>query len=87
MTERLTLAYPEMTAVSDSLLTRAGERVTGHEFHRTHVDPVAGSAPAWSGEGHTVGFTSASLHAAYLHVHWAGHPQLAQRFVDAVHRA
>ncbi|ANH40246.1 Cobyrinic acid A,C-diamide synthase [Nocardioides dokdonensis FR1436] len=86
MTERLTLAYPEVTAVSDSLLTRAGERVTGHEFHRTQVEPVAGPAPAWSGEGHTVGFTSASLHAAYLHVHWAGHPQLAQRFVDAVHR-
>lgn len=86
MTERLTLAYPEMTAASDSLLTRAGERVTGHEFHRTHVEPAAGPAPAWSGEGHTVGFTSPSLHAAYLHVHWAGHPHLAQRFVDAVHR-
>jgi len=87
MTPRLTMRYPVATAVGDSLLTRRGEQVTGHEFHRTHVEPAAGPAPAWSGEGHTVGFTSASLHAAYLHVHWAGHPQLAQRFVDAVHRA
>jgi cobyrinic acid a,c-diamide synthase len=27
------------------------------------------------------------MHASYLHVHWAGHPQLAQRFADAVHAA
>jgi cobyrinic acid a,c-diamide synthase len=25
------------------------------------------------------------VHASYLHLHWAGHPQLAQRFADAVH--
>lgn len=29
---------------------------------------------------------SPTLHASYLHVHWAGHPHLAQRFADAVHR-
>ena len=26
-----------------------------------------------------------TLHASYLHVHWAGYPELAQRFADAVH--
>lgn len=72
MAERLTLRYPVLTAEADSLLLRAGEQVTGHEFHRTQVSPDRD-------------FTSPTLHASYLHVHWAGHPQLAQRFADAVH--
>ena len=84
MTERLTLRYPTMTATADSLLTRAGEAVTGHEFHRTSVTPVAGASPAWTVDGEGVGFASPTLHASYLHTHWAGHPQLARRFADAV---
>jgi cobyrinic acid a,c-diamide synthase len=85
MSERLTLRYPEATAVADTLLTRAGEVVTGHEFHRTTVSPVAGATPAWRVEGTEVGFASATLHASYLHTHWAGHPHLARRFAEAVH--
>lgn len=87
MTGRLTLRYPEATAACDSLLTRAGERVTGHEFHRTQTVPAAGARPAWEIDGSQSGFTTATLHASYLHVHWAGHPKLAQRFADAAHAA
>lgn len=76
MTERLTLRYPTMTATTDSLLTRAGETITGHEFHRTTVTPA----------GEDLGHLGPTLYASYLHTHWAGHPQLAQRFADAVHR-
>lgn len=85
MSERLTLRYPVAEAVTDSLLTRAGERVTGHEFHRTQVGPPAGATAAWSIDGDTVGFASDTLHASYLHTHWAGHPRLAARFAAAVH--
>jgi cobyrinic acid a,c-diamide synthase len=87
MSPHLTLRYPCAIAESDSVITVVGESVTGHEFHRTDVRPAAGSAPAWSINGVPVGFSSATLHASYLHVHWAGHPQLAQRFADAVHNA
>ncbi|WP_221209083.1 cobyrinate a,c-diamide synthase [Nocardioides albus] len=167
MSERLTLRYPVATAPSDSLLTRAGEQVTGHEFHRTTTSPPAGPQPAWlietsppspeasrtsaetsppspetsrtsaetsvvaaemavlddesrvsrstsagsvptsansadatdasadgtdaSADGSDVsalvGFASETLHASYLHVHWAGHPMLAARFAAAAHRA
>lgn len=86
MTTRLTLRYPEATGPGDSLLTRAGETVTGHEFHRTTVTPASAGAAAWRIDGEEVGFASASLHASYLHTHWAGHPQLAARFAEAVHR-
>jgi cobyrinic acid a,c-diamide synthase len=85
MTEQLTMRYPEATAVTDSLLTRAGERVTGHEFHRTTVTPAAGAAAAWTIDGQDVGFATETLHASYLHTHWAGHPRVAQRFARAVH--
>jgi cobyrinic acid a,c-diamide synthase len=85
MTSELTLAYPSATAPGDSLLTRSGEVVSGHEFHRTNVQPPAGSTPAWRVGDRSIGFVSPTLHASYLHVHWAGHPLLAQRFADAVH--
>jgi cobyrinic acid a,c-diamide synthase len=87
MSPRLTLRYPEATALGDSLLTRAGERVSGHEFHRTTIAPEAGDLPAWEVEGTATGFAGPTLHASYLHTHWAGHPTLAQRFADAVHAA
>ncbi|WP_051072829.1 cobyrinate a,c-diamide synthase [Nocardiopsis valliformis] len=87
MTERLTLRYPEAVSPGDTLLTRAGERVTGHEFHRTALTPGLGENPAWEVEGSPEGFASPTLHASYLHVHWAGHPRLASRFAEAVHDA
>lgn len=86
MTDRLTLRYPEADAPADTLLTRAGERVTGHEFHRTAITPGAGPTPAWTIDDHPAGFASETLHASYLHTHWAGHPQLAARFAEAVRR-
>jgi cobyrinic acid a,c-diamide synthase len=99
MTERLKLRYPVAVAAADSLLTRAGERVAAHEFHRTQIDAARqarssgdgspGDGPpgeweaAWEVAGERVGFAGPSLHASYLHVHWAGYPQLAQRFAEA----
>jgi cobyrinic acid a,c-diamide synthase len=73
-----------------------GTRVTGHEFHRTTIsadetDRSTRSA-AWLLDGTPDGFAldpagtgRATLHASYLHTHWAGHPHLAARFADAVH--
>lgn len=84
MSDRLTLRYPTATALTDSLLTRVGERVTGHEFHRTSVDR---DGAAWEIDGAPTGFATDTWYASYLHVHWAGHPLFAQRFADAAHAA
>ena len=94
MTPRLTLSYRTAIAPVDTLVAAAGERVAGHEFHRTGVDPAsADGAAAWIVDGRPVGFSAdpagagtPTLHASYLHTHWAGHPGMAQRFADAVHR-
>jgi cobyrinic acid a,c-diamide synthase len=85
MTDRLTLSYRTPVAGHDHLLAAAGRRVTGHEFHRTVVGPAYGARPAWLIDGRPTGFATDSLHASYLHLHWAGHPHLAQRFGATVH--
>jgi cobyrinic acid a,c-diamide synthase len=83
MTSRLTLGYRDATAPGDSALAPAGTRVRGHEFHRTVAEPAASAVPAWSVEGRPEGFVQHQVHASYLHLHWAGYPQLAHRLVAA----
>jgi cobyrinic acid a,c-diamide synthase len=91
---RLTLGYRTAVAKGDSILALAGTGVTGHELHRTAITVDAGEdLPAtWLLDGHADGFAldpagtgRATLHASYLHTHWAGHPQLAARFAASVH--
>jgi cobyrinic acid a,c-diamide synthase len=84
MGPRLTLGYREAVALTDSVLAVAGTRVRGHEFHRTVCRPRSGPQPAWQWQGQPPeGFVAGNLHASYLHLHWAGLPGAARRFVDA----
>ncbi|WP_018179967.1 cobyrinate a,c-diamide synthase [Jongsikchunia kroppenstedtii] len=85
---RLTLGYRDAVAVTDSALFRVGERVTGHEFHRTGIQPMADAAvaPAWGwrdGAARTEGVVHGGVHASYLHVHPAAVPHAVGRFVAA----
>jgi cobyrinic acid a,c-diamide synthase len=94
MTPGLTLGYRSPVADADTLLTSAGERATGHEFHRTRVAPEHADRPAWLVGGAPTGFSldpagqgRPTVHASYVHLHWAGHPAMAARFAAAVHQA
>ncbi|MFH5231648.1 cobyrinate a,c-diamide synthase [Antrihabitans spumae] len=85
---RLTLGYRDAVALADSPLWTAGERVTGHEFHRTELVGVGSSIPAWGwrrddGEVVREGWASANVHASYLHTHPAGNAAAVRRFVGA----
>ncbi|WP_238153857.1 cobyrinate a,c-diamide synthase [Streptomyces xinghaiensis] len=85
MTERLTLGYREAVALSDSPLAPVGARLRGHEFHRTVIEPGAGAAPAWGlhrPSRRVEGFVQRGVHASYVHLHWAGAPGTARRFVE-----
>jgi len=95
MTPRLTLGYREGVALADSVLGPEGARVVGHEFHRTVVEPAIGAghedvphrAWAWrdsDGETRRDGWVDGSVHASYLHLHWAGAPRVAASFAAAV---
>lgn len=81
MTSTLTLGYRSAEAVRASLLTRKGERYQGHEFHRTAMAATGEPLLRWAGGAD--GYGDALLTASYLHLHWAGTPQLAQRLVSS----
>lgn len=84
---RLTLGYRDAVALVDSPLWRAGERVRGHEFHRTRLVESGTRPPVWgwrtAGERIREGALIGRVHASYLHTHPAGHPVVVQRFVTA----
>lgn len=78
MTDRLTLGYRTTRPATSSWMPDL--EVTGHEFHRTAVTSAGTARPAWAnGEGVVDG----NVHASYLHLHWAGVPDVAARFVGA----
>lgn len=86
---RLTLGYRDAVALGDSPLWRAGERVRGHEFHRTCLTAAAAAAPAWAWRGSDgaparEGALVHRVHASYLHTHPAGNPEATTRFVTSV---
>ncbi|WP_327152215.1 cobyrinate a,c-diamide synthase [Nocardia sp. NBC_01329] len=84
---RLTLGYRDAVALGDSVLWRAGERVRGHEFHRTRLTDAGDTPPAWgwrtAGEQVREGALVHGVHASYLHTHPAGNPVAVRRFVAA----
>jgi cobyrinic acid a,c-diamide synthase len=81
-TEHLTLGYREAVAVTDSSLCDAGERVVGHEFHRTAIEFTEDYQPAWVyAHGVRDGAVHRGVHAAYLHTHPAAAPNTVARFV------
>jgi cobyrinic acid a,c-diamide synthase len=94
MSDRLTLGYRRGRAVSGSWLFDAGEEVHGHEFHYSRWEnrpagmPAAYLVQSATGEGETwpEGVCIDNIWASYLHLHFWGKPELAERFVAACHR-
>lgn len=94
-TSHLTLAYRDAVAVADSPLYSVGQRVVGHEFHRTAVAFNHSYPPAWMyqvrtgeyvGESVRDGVVHGGVHASYLHTHPAAAPDAVARFVHAADR-
>ena len=79
--------YETLRAETDSLLFRAGERVPAHEFHYWEsTDCGEDLAVEKDGRVWRCGFVSDTLYAAFPHLYFAGHPELAERFVEAARR-
>ena len=86
MTGRLVLGYRQAVAAADSPLAAAGQARRGHEFHYSELTPAAGDPPAWRAGGRPEGFATGTLHASYLHTHWAATPEVADRLAAAAAR-
>ena len=90
----LSLGYREAEASGDGLLVRRGQRLVGHEFHRwqLEIDPTLPATPGlwqlegWGSPRRAEGWTSTTIHASWLHLHWAGCPVIPRRLAAAAGR-
>ena len=91
MTKTLTLRYHDISCEHDSLAGEAGTTLTAHEFHRTVTTFDTDYLEAFNrGDNTCEGICvdpantgTTTLLATYQHIHWAGHPQICQRFATA----
>lgn len=93
----LSLGYRDASPLRDGLVTRSGEPLCGHEFHRWQLElqppapPALQQKPLWTlqGWGSTAraeGWSSPQLHASWLHLHWGGAPQIPRRLAASARR-
>ncbi|MEA5390314.1 cobyrinate a,c-diamide synthase [Cyanobium gracile UHCC 0139] len=87
----LSLGYRQAVPVADGLLVRRGESLCGHEFHRWQLlpQPSGGELLAeaqslwqlegWGSPGRIEGWSAPTVHATWLHLHWAGCPAIPSR--------
>jgi cobyrinic acid a,c-diamide synthase len=92
-----TVGYVEATALADNVFCAAGETLRGHEFHFSSMTADGSgeaATPAFqfrknrTGVEYPAGFVDGNVLASYLHIHFAGNPAAARRFVNrcAEHR-
>ncbi|MFM8524476.1 MAG: cobyrinate a,c-diamide synthase [Cyanobacteriota bacterium] len=95
----LSLGYRRSVALVDGLVVRREDRRWGHEFHRWQLQPsidptnrqrcpLAARPGLWQLEGWGVplkeeGWNAPNVHASWLHLHWAGCPEIPRRLVAA----
>jgi len=95
MTDRLTLGYRVVRAVTNNWLWRAGEELRGHEFHySTWAERPATALYLYEFQPHTPrhtaqleGISLGTMIASYTHLHFLANPILAERFVAAAAQA
>jgi cobyrinic acid a,c-diamide synthase len=91
MSGKLTLGYRRIQPADNCCLLDQGESAHGHEFHYSSwADRPANLPPAYwirsatgSDDPRPEGARLGNLIASYVHLHFWGKPELAQRFVHA----
>jgi cobyrinic acid a,c-diamide synthase len=94
----LSLGYRQASVSDDGLLVRRGEQLVGHEFHRWQLEHPTGAddrrngqelwqLEGWGSPARGEGWSTAQLHASWLHLHWAGCPQIPRRLAAAARLA
>lgn len=90
--KRAALGYVTATSLGESVLLRQGESLRGHEFHYSTLELDYSWARAYRltswGEDRARedGVLKGNILASYLHLHFAGSPGAAARFVDSCER-
>ena len=88
MGKRLTLGYRQATALQNSSLMTVGDRLWGHEFHRSSLTQSP-DQPLLMLQGYDSslqfppeGWQRYQVHATYTHLHFGAQPRLAERFLQ-----
>jgi len=88
MGKRLTLGYRQAISLQDSPLVNQGDRVWGHEFHRSSLTEIS-DRPLYSLQGYeshlqypSEGWQKYQVHASYTHLHFGAQINLLQRFLS-----
>ncbi len=88
MGKRLTLGYRQATALQESPLVKVGDRLWGHEFHRSSLTQLP-DRPLLALQGYDSrqqfspeGWQRYQVHASYTHLHFGAQPQLVERFLQ-----
>ena len=87
MGKRLTLGYRQAIALQDSPLVKIGDRIWGHEFHRSALTETS-DRPLYALQGYdshlsypAEGWQKHQVHASYVHVHFGAQLHLLERFI------
>jgi cobyrinic acid a,c-diamide synthase len=87
MGKRLTLGYRQAIALQDSPLVNKGDRVWGHEFHRSSLTESS-DRPLYDLQGYDShlqyppeGWQKYQVHAAYTHLHFGAQRHLLENFL------
>ena len=78
--------YAELKSNKDSMLLKKGESVPVHEFHywdSTENGHDLSASKTMSGRTWECGFAGDTMYAGFPHLYMAGHPEMAERFVEA----
>jgi cobyrinic acid a,c-diamide synthase len=88
MTEKLVrFGYVEIELLQDCLLGARGTALRGHSFHHSRctntreVTPALRARYTLSGANAEEGYASGNVFASYIHLHFRGAPEIAERFV------
>jgi len=88
MGAKLTLGYRRAIALQPEGLIPQGQKMWGHEFHRSRLTQLSPN-PLFQIQGYLTqdpiqqeGWTRQNLHASYLHLHFGNHPHLVQKILQ-----
>ncbi|HEY9825371.1 MAG TPA: cobyrinate a,c-diamide synthase [Stenomitos sp.] len=88
MGQRLTLGYRQAVMLQDSCIARQGDRLWGHEFHRSDLSP-APEPPLFALHRYNAsqrlsyeGWRCHQVHASYVHLHFGAQTHVSRRFLQ-----
>ncbi len=83
MGQALVLGYREATVLYSTVSVVQNYHIRGHEFHHSKLDQIS-PRPIYTWASRTSeGWSTPTIHASYLHVHWGSQPVLAYRWLQS----